>query len=271
MDLAAAQQAQDFDIDGRCGDCRYSLRGLTVPRCPECGRPFDPADPDTYLQGSQRRVLDPIERRLLTPPALRVKVGFVLVTLTTLYVYAFPGLTGAVQAVLTVVTGILTLMCLIRILFQSLIVIRCNPPARWRKPTWPWYRLTAWCLLTVLACTIDAPLWAGFALSRSSLDRLVARATASPTTQPLTDRVVGIYPVRKIRRIDGGVHIEVLMTGRGNSGFVYFYTAPPAQHSPTEYGGLWGGWLTYQDWHNIADRKLWWERLVFTWPEPHCR
>ncbi len=26
-----------------CLDCGYDLRGQTVPRCPECGRPFDPA------------------------------------------------------------------------------------------------------------------------------------------------------------------------------------------------------------------------------------
>ena len=26
---------------GRCSNCGYSLRGLTIPRCPECGLPFD--------------------------------------------------------------------------------------------------------------------------------------------------------------------------------------------------------------------------------------
>ncbi len=32
---------------GRCRECGYLLRGLTEPRCPECGRPFDPEDPST--------------------------------------------------------------------------------------------------------------------------------------------------------------------------------------------------------------------------------
>jgi hypothetical protein len=32
----------------RCLNCRYLLRGLPEPRCPECGQPFDPGDPDTY-------------------------------------------------------------------------------------------------------------------------------------------------------------------------------------------------------------------------------
>lgn len=27
---------------GRCGACGYDLRGLLAPRCPECGKAFDP-------------------------------------------------------------------------------------------------------------------------------------------------------------------------------------------------------------------------------------
>lgn len=32
----------------RCQNCRYLLRGLPNPVCPECGHPFDPEDPDSY-------------------------------------------------------------------------------------------------------------------------------------------------------------------------------------------------------------------------------
>ncbi len=31
-----------------CCRCGYELRGLTSPRCPECGRAFDPANPKTF-------------------------------------------------------------------------------------------------------------------------------------------------------------------------------------------------------------------------------
>lgn len=34
-----------------CWQCGYELTGLTTPRCPECGRPFDPADPSTMNLG----------------------------------------------------------------------------------------------------------------------------------------------------------------------------------------------------------------------------
>jgi rubredoxin len=35
----------------KCRECGYLLRGLTVHRCPECGIPFDPADPNTFDPG----------------------------------------------------------------------------------------------------------------------------------------------------------------------------------------------------------------------------
>ena len=31
-----------------CRRCNYNLHGLTAPRCPECGREFDPTNPKTY-------------------------------------------------------------------------------------------------------------------------------------------------------------------------------------------------------------------------------
>ena len=39
-----------------CKNCKYLLRGLSEPRCPECGAPFDPDDARTYwLPGPERR------------------------------------------------------------------------------------------------------------------------------------------------------------------------------------------------------------------------
>src|SRR5687768_16603017 len=39
-----------------CPRCGYSLVALPTPRCPECGRPFDPPNPPTYLSHPPRRL-----------------------------------------------------------------------------------------------------------------------------------------------------------------------------------------------------------------------
>jgi hypothetical protein len=40
------------NFSGRCCQCNYQLRGLTSRRCPECGREFDPHDPETFYSGN---------------------------------------------------------------------------------------------------------------------------------------------------------------------------------------------------------------------------
>ncbi len=45
---APAGQPLGLPEDACCLKCGYLLRGLSAPRCPECGREFDPADRSTY-------------------------------------------------------------------------------------------------------------------------------------------------------------------------------------------------------------------------------
>src|SRR5690349_10031462 len=54
MERAARQSTSDdtAHIRGNCLGCGYSLIGLLDPRCPECGRVFDPADRTTMDFGS---------------------------------------------------------------------------------------------------------------------------------------------------------------------------------------------------------------------------
>jgi hypothetical protein len=54
----------------RCKTCHYSLANLTGPphRCPECGTPFDPNDPSTFMSSQEaalHRSLD-IQGRVLS-------------------------------------------------------------------------------------------------------------------------------------------------------------------------------------------------------------
>ena len=53
------------DAVGSCWECGYALRGLETPRCPECGRPFDPNDPASMNMG---RRLPGLAQALMRPP-----------------------------------------------------------------------------------------------------------------------------------------------------------------------------------------------------------
>ncbi|UCE60312.1 MAG: hypothetical protein JSU63_00910 [Phycisphaerales bacterium] len=48
-------QALSIPDTAACKTCGYLLRGLCEPRCPECGKPFDPDDPKTYNARPARR------------------------------------------------------------------------------------------------------------------------------------------------------------------------------------------------------------------------
>ena len=54
---------QQIPSTARCRNCRYRLRGLPNPVCPECGQPFDPRDPDSYYD--PHRPKRPIAGRLI--------------------------------------------------------------------------------------------------------------------------------------------------------------------------------------------------------------
>lgn len=50
------QERIDYTESARCISCGYLLRGLPEPRCPECGRGFNPNDPTTMkIPGLRQR------------------------------------------------------------------------------------------------------------------------------------------------------------------------------------------------------------------------
>ena len=62
--------SKDQEAPRYCRKCGYELRGLTTPRCPECGRTFDPANPRTYRRRPIQRWHRHVKRAvivLMTP------------------------------------------------------------------------------------------------------------------------------------------------------------------------------------------------------------
>src|SRR5215207_7908717 len=73
---------------GLCLGCNYPLWGLPTPRCPECGREFDPLDPTTMIMG---RALTPLARWALGPLRWPVNVMSWLAIGYALWMARLPG------------------------------------------------------------------------------------------------------------------------------------------------------------------------------------
>jgi len=72
-----------------CQNCHYDLRGQTVPRCPECGRGFDPEDAATYLATAPRLL-----GRVFGDRWVRVVVSLLVLTVVYFGV-VLPGIAGS--------------------------------------------------------------------------------------------------------------------------------------------------------------------------------
>ena len=77
-----------------CLGCGYILEGLPESRCPECGQPFSPGDPDTFSGGDlKRRVVQSAVARFVL--ACLLVFAFVLLTVLAVkmvkpFVHFFP-------------------------------------------------------------------------------------------------------------------------------------------------------------------------------------
>ena len=89
-----------------CLGCHYNLRGLKDPRCPECGRPFDPDNPETYYLGRKGRPMGAIAQRWCRRPGLTVPIVSGVLSASTLWVGTWPlGINEEVLTILAVVWG----------------------------------------------------------------------------------------------------------------------------------------------------------------------
>jgi hypothetical protein len=196
---------------GACWECGYSLRGLPTPRCPECGRPFDPADETTMNMGI---TVGPLKRWLMRPPGWPLYLLTGLATLISLWAAAAPTYPGVFVDTLgrfgnwdsasdfsqpegrflwgallwTIMLAIWTL----RRLARGITVVRLSrqkpaPFAYWGR----WLCPLITFLVTVLCCLTQLPMLGGFWLSRASLN---AAVNQSGPTHPKS-HWIGIYPL----------------------------------------------------------------------------
>lgn len=101
----------------RCLDCAYCLFGLAERRCPECGRPFDLADPTTYS------TKPPLVRWRLWLPGLVLAMGMGLVVYLVVFIAGLGIGWAATLAVPVCIGIILGYLCRVRPVAYVLLVL----------------------------------------------------------------------------------------------------------------------------------------------------
>ena len=195
---AAEPPAATPAFAGLCLDCNYPLLDQPPHRCAECGRAFDPADPQTLNTG---RPVPAYARFLAGPiswPTYAVSLAGVGVTTWRArlpqqpFSWASPVLWGWVG---------LALLWLAWPLVRRATLRHYGWPDRVIRPMGRWH----WAVPAVMVAMAAAAAGravprAAFALSRADMDRLSAEVLAHPD-DAFAERRVGIFWAKNISRV----------------------------------------------------------------------
>jgi len=259
---------------GLCWECGYPLQGLPTPRCPECGREFDPADPATMNMG---RHVGGFARRLLGPPGWPIYTLTGFAALVSIWAAASPTPSGQIavwlgyvwnRATLTAWPHILdeftrievryayavlawfavALVWLTRRVARGLTVRRIAPGQRaapfayWRRWLIPHVLLA----LTILFCLTPGPIYLGFWASYASMEATRQR-TPDVRWQPPRGmlrgekRWIGAYPLDGRNAVFGRSGVFYIGTS-DLGGFVYSPVPESYRGDDLRYMG--GGWYS---------------------------
>ena len=174
-----------------CLDCNYSLNALPVPRCPECGRAFDPRDPATFNAG---RPLNWLDRAVLAPVGPFTFAAAAVPCAAMLYLSLDTGIyyMGAYFVLLVLMCVAVAAIVGVRLTLRAII-----PPARVPRPP-DRRRVEAIGVATAITCVFvlaQVPLRIAFLCSRPQLDQLVADVRGGKVAEPVPPRRVGLFTV----------------------------------------------------------------------------
>jgi hypothetical protein len=223
-DTSAGTDAQDT---AACLGCGYALRGLTQHACPECGRAFDPADPDTMAGADRARVSMWLAN---TPMGWMMASATAALVLVLLWNESRPGgqfPTGCFAVIVLAATGF---SWVIRVASQI------NTPERFSRS---WLTAPLIVITALLLIHFDLPVRARFALSRPAMERQLGLPSSNPM-------ILGLYDVRQIE-MSG--QVTLFYTG---TSFLYdvglMHVPADGVHSETaiQRVDLGGGWWTFE-------------------------
>jgi hypothetical protein len=274
------QTATEQDVHvGLCWECGYALNGLPTPRCPECGRAFDPANPATMNMG---RHVGGLAGRLLRPPGWPLYTMTAVAVLLSLWAACFPMPPGQIAPMLmhvwrgaTVSTWVHVLcsyantetryayavlawlavaaVWTVRRVARGVTIRRIAPGQRaapfayWRRWLIPHFVLVA----TILFCRTSGPVFVGFYASKPAIESARRNWTGNPPmgrSAPLrrTTRWVGVYPVEGYTGLwatHGGPGMD-MVNASDFGGFVYAPGGRPAGYRGYEVRYVGSGWYS---------------------------
>ena len=166
-----------------CTGCNYALRGLSEPRCPECGRPFDPDDFSTMNLG---RPLNRVARFLLRPTGRWAYAGHAVVTAWGLWLSTFMASRAYLAVLFLFPLGLLALACLVRRSLRGAAITRYQQPEVLRGVDRALYRrMWKWLWIVMLLIVTRLPAYGVWFASRPWMDRLGEKVMNDPTHAPL--------------------------------------------------------------------------------------
>jgi hypothetical protein len=233
------------DSPAACLGCQYSLRGLTVNRCPECGREFDPNDPKTMWMGPSQThgVRSNWDRAGLVLHSTVLGIALLLLVVNGFAGDCFP-INPLGDCFLIFISAALLLR---RALGYG--PLTCYPDSqRGRHGAWRrWLTIPRILFFTLVLVMANVPLRITFWLSRPAMDRVAEAFMQMPVgTYDNTHRYIGFYSTSYVARFEEGVSFEFGPGGFCSSwGYEYSPDGPPSRRGPVRQSYFGGGWYLH--------------------------
>jgi hypothetical protein len=227
-----------------CRACAYPLAGLPHPRCPECGRDFDPADARTFI--TRRSMLTSRLASVAPPRWLNIAFALVVVPLCLLLCSPTGQLSDfwrAITSLFVVVTFLAwSVPFLAHLGARAHLLIQRAPQPR---PALRWLIIPI-LLTSCIALQDSGLLWSlRWSLARSGFQRAVNNPAATPP------RFIGTFHIRRIEHPPDGTVRFILglsdIYSQGAASIVYSPDGPPAGFVPIVHDIGSGWWVCFDN------------------------
>jgi hypothetical protein len=198
-----------YDTPALCLSCNYPLRGLTSPRCPECGHAFDLDDPWTMNVG---RPMGRIVRWILTPTGRWThRLALLASVLSVWTLLLLPG--ANVTAIFVVAVWLLTFSVRLLRRIASEIIRPIYRQLRRPLPSHWWLPMTL-LIATVIAWVLRLPLlFVLIVFGRWMAHDADYLYTQVPMRSPPHVHHVGPYPLSSVAIGPNGVDFYFPVSG----------------------------------------------------------